>query len=87
MIEKLSELSQFKFRPHPSNILTKKALAALKSEYRKKYGKQFKEEERKDSSKQQDEVRARRIEATNEFLNNFYLPLRQKYEADFEWYK
>lgn len=50
MIEKLSELSQFKFRPHPGQILNKKALTALKSDYRKKYGKQFKEEERKDSS-------------------------------------
>jgi hypothetical protein len=31
--------------------LSKKALTALKSDYRKKYGKQFKEEEKKDSSK------------------------------------
>ena len=76
IIEKLNELSQFKFRPRPNNILSKKAMNTLKAEYRKKFGKLFKEEEKKDNSKQQDEVRARKIETTNEFINNFYLPLR-----------
>lgn len=50
LVEKLSELSQFSFRPRPLNILTKKALTALKVDYRKKYGKQYKEEDRKDTS-------------------------------------
>jgi len=50
ILEKLDSLAQFKFRPHPSNILSKKALNTLKAEYRKKYGKSFKEEEKKDNS-------------------------------------
>ena len=52
IIEKLNELSQFKFRPRPNNILSKKAMNTLKAEYRKKFGKLFKEEEKKDNSKQ-----------------------------------
>jgi len=47
----LPELQSFQFRPHPLNILSKKALATIKTEYRKKYGKMHKEEERKDNSK------------------------------------
>lgn len=86
-IEKLSELNDFKFRPRPKNILTKKELTNLKAEFRKKYGKQYKEEERKDTTLHNDGVRVMKTSVTNEFLNSFFLPLRQKYEADLEWYK
>lgn len=65
----------------------KKELAALKVDYRKKYGKQYKEEERKESSLHNDELRAERNNITNEFINSFFLPLRQKYEADIAWYQ
>jgi len=45
-------LNQFKFRPRPNNILSKKVLNTLKTDYRKLYGKLYKEEEKKDNSKQ-----------------------------------
>lgn len=67
--------------------MTKKEQATLKAEFRKKYGKQYKEEERKDTNIHNDEVRAMKTIITNEFLNSFFLPLRQKYEADLDWYK
>jgi hypothetical protein len=86
-IEKLPELSDFKFRPRPKNILTKKEQTTLKADFRKKYGKQYKEEERKDTTIHNDEVRAMKHSITNEFLNSFFLPLRHKYEADLDWYK
>ena len=86
-IEKLPELSDFKFRPRPKNILTKKEQTTLKAEFRKKYGKQYKEEERKDTTIHNDEVRAMKHTVTSAFLNSFFLPLRQKYEADLDWYK
>lgn len=87
IIDKLTELSGFNFRPRPLNILSKKAMTALKADYRKNYGKKYKEEERKDTSQQQDEVRERKSAIINEFLNNFFLPLRQKYEDEVEWYQ
>jgi hypothetical protein len=39
MIDKLPELSDFKFRPRPKQILSKKDLTTLKADFRKKYGK------------------------------------------------
>lgn len=86
-VEKLSELSGFQFRPKPSKILSKKQHTLLEKEYRAKYGKQYKEEERKDTSAQQDEVRERKAGIINEFLSNFFMPLRQKYESDLHWYE
>jgi hypothetical protein len=62
-------------------------LTTLKAEYRKKYGKSYKEEERKDSTLHQVEVRERKAGIIDEFLNTFFLPLRKKYEDDIEWYK
>ena len=85
-IEKLSELSDFKFRPRPKNIMTKKETTTLKAEFRKKYGKQYKEEDRKDTTVHNDEVRAKKYEITQKFLADFFLPLRKKYEDDLEWY-
>jgi hypothetical protein len=61
-------------------------MTALKADYRKNYGKKYKEEERKDTSQQQDEVRERKGTIIDEFLNNFFLPLRKKYEDEIEWY-
>lgn len=87
LVEKLDQLSGFQFRPRPTKILAVKAVKALEKDYRTLYGKMYKDEERKDSSKQQDEVRERKAGIINEFLNNFFLPQRRKYEADMEWYQ
>lgn len=86
MIDKLPELSDFKFRPRPKQILSKKDLTTLKADFRKKYGKQYKEEERKDTTIHNDEVRAKKSTIVNEFLSTFFLPLRQKYESEIQWY-
>ena len=80
-------MTGFAWRPRPSGVLNKKELLALKADYRKKYGKAYKEEERKDSTKHNEEVRAKRMAVTEEFLTTFFLPLRRKYDADVEWYK
>jgi len=75
-IEKLSELSGFQFRPRPSKILDKKQLTKLEKDYRANYGKQYKTESMKDNGLQQEEVRERKSGIINEFLNNFFMPLR-----------
>jgi hypothetical protein len=87
VIEKLEQLQGFEFRPRPQKVLTKKQTTALEKDYRSLYGKKYKEEERKDSSKQQDEVRERKAGIINEFLSSFFMPLREKYEKDVQWYE
>lgn len=59
----------------------------MKKDARTKYAKQYKEEEKKESTKHNDERRAKRNAITEQFLNSFFLPLRRKYEEDIDWYK
>jgi hypothetical protein len=87
VISDLVKLEGFAFRPRPQNILSKKQITALEKDYRTKYGKQYKEENFKDNTKQQDEVRERKAAVINKFLNEFFLPLRKKYEDDMSWYE
>ena len=47
-IEKIPQMNQFSFRPRPDGILEPKAIKALKTDYRKKYGKIYREEEMKE---------------------------------------
>lgn len=86
-VEKLDQLSGFMWRPRPNSNLDKKSMQKLKKEFRDRYGKQYRDEERKDTTNQQNEDRERKATIINQFLNNFYLPQRQKYENDIEWYK
>jgi len=86
-IEKIDQLSLFQFRPRPGQILTKKQLNTLKKDYRKIYGKQHREEELKQRNKVNDNVRETKKGIRDEFLDNFFLPLRRQYEADMEKYK
>jgi hypothetical protein len=86
-IEKLSELQTFQWRPRPSQILSKKELIQLKKDCRTKYGKVYKDDQHKDTQKQQGETRERKGAVIDDFLEKFYLPLRAKYEADLDWYK
>ena len=76
----------FSYRPRPEGILPKKEYAKLRSDYRSLYGKQYREEEKKDRQSVQEEVAEKKKAIRDEFLNNFYLPLRHKYEADMEKY-
>ena len=41
-------MKQFEFRPRPDDILKPKQLKAIKADYRKKYGKVYREEEIKE---------------------------------------
>lgn len=67
-VEKLPQLTGFSFRPRPQDILNKKQQAALKKDYRTKYGKKVKEETNRDVTAQQDETRERKAKQINEFL-------------------
>ena len=87
MIEKIPDMRQFEFRPRPQAILDAKAMKALKTDYRKKYGKVYREEELKERSVVQRKVRDEKKLVRDEFLNNFFLPLRRKYEENMEQYE
>ena len=58
----------------------------MRTDFRTLYGKQYKEEEKSERSAVQEEVRLKKKTIRDEFLNNFYLPLRRKYESDMEKY-
>jgi len=85
-ITSIPDLQLFSFRPRPSNILSEKEKTVLKKDFRSLYGKQYKEEEKKEKTAVQEEVRIKKKAVRDDFLNNFYLPLRHKYEADMEKY-
>jgi len=53
----------------------------------KKYKAKFDEEERAEREKYKNIVKKKRKEVRDDFLNNFFLPLRQKYEDDIDKYK
>jgi hypothetical protein len=77
--EKIPNLQLFKWRPRPS-ILKASEVAKLKKEYKVKYAKKFKEEEQKDKKEVNDVVKVAKKKIRDEFLENFFLPLRRDFE-------
>lgn len=59
----------------------------LKNDYRKKYGKIHREEEHKQRQVIQGKIRDEKKIVRDEFLNNFFIPLRQKYEEKMDQYE
>jgi hypothetical protein len=59
----------------------------LRKDFKKKYEKLFKEEEASEKKVQADIVKDQRKTIREDFLNNFFIPLRLKYEADIKKYK
>lgn len=74
--EKLQMLTQFKWRPRPKNILSTKEQAKLKQDFKTKYGKTFKDEEKTEKKKIGNVVKEEKQKVREEFLNKFFLPLR-----------
>ena len=84
--DKLSDLTQFQFRPRPKEILSKKKLAELKKTARKLYKEKYNEEEGKYREEVEADVNEKKKAIRDEFLNSFYLPLRRKYEQNIDQY-
>lgn len=85
--DEIKELGQVLFRPRPSDILPAGKIKALKKDFKKKYEKIFKEEEQQDKKIQLDIVKEKKKEIREDFLNNFFLPLREKYEKNIQNFK
>lgn len=86
-IEKIPGMSQFSFRPRPDDLLDAKALKDLKNDFKKKYGKICREEEIQERKMIQDKIREDKKVIRDEFIYNFFLPLRRKYEENIEQYE
>ncbi len=59
----------------------------LKKEYKKKYEKLFKEEEAQEKKVQNAFVKEKKKVIRDDFLNNFFIPLRQEYEKNIKEYQ
>ena len=81
MMEDIKDMSQVQFRPRPNDLLKPEKIKQLKKDYKKKYEKIFKEEESAEQKVQKDIVSEKRRIIREDFLNNFFIPLRQKYET------
>jgi len=70
------------FRPRPKDTLKHQQLKKLKKDYKKKYEKMFKDEEQHEKKLQSDIVKDKKKKIRDDFLNNFFIPLRQDFEKD-----
>jgi uncharacterized protein with WD repeat len=75
------------FRPRPEDILSPDKAKKLKKEYKKIYEQMFKEEEQTEKKTNADLIKDQRKKIREDFLNNFFVPLRKEYESNIEKYK
>jgi len=90
LIEKMEDVPALElvhFRPRATNFLKADSLKKLKKDYKKKYGELFKEEETNEKKQQNDVIKDKRKKIRDDFLNNFFIPLRREFEEDIEKYK
>ena len=87
MYNDIYSLDQLRFRPRPTDSLNENQMKKLKKEYKKKYEQLFKNEETTEKKVASDIVKDQRKKIRDDFLDNFYLPLRRQYETDIEKYK
>ena len=80
-------LDQAHFRPRPLDILKADKIKKLKKDYKKMYEQMFKEEEQTEKKTQTDLVKDQRKKIRDDFLNNFFIPLRTEYESNVNKYK
>ena len=85
-VDKIPELSNFMWRPR-HRVLDKKTLKTIQKDYRKLYGKEYRKEEMAERAIIQQEINQKKKSVRDEFLANFFLPMRQKYENDMSKYQ
>ena len=83
----IQSLQQFKWRPRPIGILAKKDLNKLQTEYKTKYQKLFKEEEKVDKKQLNNVKQESKKKIREEFLSSFFLPLRKDFEQQRDKYE
>ena len=76
----LAQFQIYKWRPRPTGILKPKDLQKLKTEYKTKYLKQFKEEEKANKKTTTNVEKEEKKKLREDFFSNFFLPLRKEFE-------
>ena len=85
--DQLNNLVQFKWRPRPIGILSNKELTKLSTDYRTKYGKVFKEEEKVEKKQINSVLKDKKKKIRDEFLTQFFVPLRREFESQKDKYE
>ena len=83
----LQNLNQYRWRPRPIGLLSKRELTKLQSEYKTKYQKMFKEEEKSEKKQLNSVIKESKKKVRDEFLNTFFLPLRKEFEGQRDKYE
>lgn len=83
----LAQLDKVHFRPRPTDTLKQDQIKKLKKEYKKKYEKLVKDDEAHERKVQGDIVKEKKKQIRDDFLNNFFIPLRQDYEKKIKQYQ
>jgi hypothetical protein len=83
-IEQVEKLACFNWRPRPPTMLKQKDLKKLKTDHKQKYQKQFKDEELQEKLKQGNVAKAAKKSIRDDFLNKFFIPLRNDYEEEMD---
>ena len=85
--DKLQNLLQFKWRPRPLGLLSNKDVTKLKQEYKTKFQKLFKEEEKTEKKQMNSVIKESKKKIREEFLNTFFVPLRKEFESQIDKYE
>jgi hypothetical protein len=86
-IENVPQLDQVQFRTRASDILSANKIKSLKNDYKKKYGPIVDKEHAEEKKAQNDIIKDKRKKIRDNFLDNFFLPLRKEYEDNMDKYK
>jgi len=86
-IEMVPHLDKVHFRPRPLDILTANQIKQLKKDYKKKYGPMIDKEQAEEKKVQNDKIKDKRKKIRDDFLDNFFVPLRKEFEENIDKYK
>ena len=86
-IENMPMLDQVHIRPRALDILNANQTKQLKKDHKKKYGPMIDKERAQEKKVQDDIIKDKKKKIRDDFLENFFIPLRREYESDINQYK
>lgn len=86
-IENVPHLEQVQFRNRATDVLKPNQIKQLKKDYKKKYGTIIDKEQAQEKKAQNDIIKDKRKKIRDDFLENFFMPLRQEYEENVDKYQ
>lgn len=86
-IENVPQLDLVLFRDRANDVLNPDQIKKLKKSYVKEYGKMIDAERAQEKKMQEDIVKDKKKKIRDDFLDNFFIPLRREFEENIEEYK